>query len=297
MLTESDNRLQESSIRSRAALKRYYEMAGPDYEYWSRNMNMHFGVWHRGISVLDREAMLEQTSLEAFTYFNRKSDEAFHALDAGCGVGASLRTAAAFFRNATFAGITVVPWQIERSRSVLTDASRVQTTLADYEETSFPDQSFDICFSIEAAVHGTGLDKRKYLREMHRLLRPGGRLVVVDCFLLHPPESINPFTRMIYRTACEGWAVQEMAVLPAMIDAARELGFSDVRFQDYSFRVAPSVMHVPWVTAKYLIDSVRHGGRTQESLKHVLSCACACLLGPQLHLFRYGIFIAEKPAG
>jgi hypothetical protein len=38
------------------AIAEYYTQVGPDYAAWSRNLNIHFGVWRRGMSLFDREA-------------------------------------------------------------------------------------------------------------------------------------------------------------------------------------------------------------------------------------------------
>src|SRR5256885_13428851 len=46
------------------SLEQYYSEAGPDYEAWSREFNMHFGYYRVGANPLRREAMLEQMNAE-----------------------------------------------------------------------------------------------------------------------------------------------------------------------------------------------------------------------------------------
>ena len=38
----------------------YYTEAGPDYEYWSKNFNMHFGYAAKKWDCLRRETMLQR---------------------------------------------------------------------------------------------------------------------------------------------------------------------------------------------------------------------------------------------
>lgn len=283
---------------SRETLVRYYEVAGPDYSYWSRNMHMHFGVWRKGLSFFKREQMLEQTVREVFERCGWTGDAAGRVLDAGCGVGASIKYALPRYPRVSFDGLTIVPWQIDQARAPEAESPRHCFVLGDFEKTSYPDETFDLCYSIEAAVHGDGLDKRKYLEEMFRILKPGGQLVVVDCFLLRPPSKMNFLTRAVYDAACRGWAVKEMAMLSKLNDAAIAVGFTKPDFTDLSWRVAPSVMHVPFVSLRYFFQSIFRGRSIAiESFRHVISCLAACFLGIQLNTFRYGIVCLRKGSG
>lgn len=281
---------------SREILLKYYEVAGPDYSYWSRNMNMHFGFWRRGLAPWNREGMLEQMSQEVFDRFQRSDDDHFHALDAGCGVGASIKTALRRFSRGRFDGITVVPWQIEQARQALKDSSRSCFLLKDFQNSRLPEGSYDFCYSIEAAVHADGLNKQAYANEMFRVLKSGGKLIVVDCFLQQPPDSFDRITRKVYQAACNGWAVKEMAHLPSFMGSLRSAGFENIKFTDTSWRVAPSVVHVPFVSLKYVLQAIiKRRKVAKESWRHVVACLSACYLGVQLDKFRYGIIEAEKP--
>ena len=44
---------------SYSEIEKYYDVAGPDYEMWSRNFNMHFGYCRSFKDIFFQEKMLE----------------------------------------------------------------------------------------------------------------------------------------------------------------------------------------------------------------------------------------------
>lgn len=285
-------------IDHHAQLLRYYEGAGPDYEAWSHHFNMHFGYWRPGINPLRREQMLEETSHQVFHHLVDPSSSTAQIVDLGCGLGASMRTGARRFPNHRFTGITVVPWQIARGRELTVQeglAHQVEFHEADYCHVPLPNASIDGCYAIESAVHGEGADKRPLIREAYRLLRRGRRLVIFDCFLHHPPDQMHTLVRWCYQRACLGWAVKEMAQIHAFRQTLAEEGFRNISHRDISWRVAPSVGHVPWVTAKFLVHKLlRREVLGPVSWRHVQSCLLACALGLARRSLGYFLVRAEK---
>ena len=271
-----------------------FEATGADYLYWSRNLHMHFGVWRLGLNPFNLEGMLEQACHEVFAQFGRAHDESFDILDAGCGVGSSLGLARTTFPNAACMGVTLVPSQAEEAqRRVASRGCKVM--LGDFECSELPSGSFDVVFSIEAAVYGSGIDKQRYLREACRLLRPGGRLIVMDGYLTKPAATMGWLSRWIYRRVCNGWAIDDMIEKAPFLSAADRIGFELKRFRWLSLAIAPAAAHVPAATMRYLWDSIVHKRRrSEESIRHVVSCVCGCLLGLHLHRFCYGMAVFQK---
>ena len=72
----------------------------------------------------------------------------------------------------------------------------------DYEDTILPAGSFDGAYALESTCHWHGADKSALLSEAHRLLRPGGRLVVADGFL-SDGRFASVVQQRIYRRLCE----------------------------------------------------------------------------------------------
>lgn len=244
-------------------LEEYYSEAGPDYAAWSTAFNMHFGFYRRGINPLHREAMLEQMNREVLSRLRLDPTQATRILDLGCGLGATLRSFARRLPLAELTGITRVPWQVEQAIRInqeLPSARHIRLTLGDYQQTTFLSASFDAVYALESSCHARGADKADLLREAARLLRPGGRLVLADGFL-RSSISLNPLQRAVVRKLCECWVIEELGQLDLVINELRRLGFRDLSVEHLQYRVAPSVAHVPWVTAKFLVTDVLLGRR------------------------------------
>ena len=251
-----------TSGASSASFQRYYEEAGTDYAAWSPRFNMHFGFFRPGMNPFKREAMLEQMNLEVLHRLHLEGKCKARVADMGCGLGASLRSFARQIPDAELLGITLVPWQFEqgcRLNQQCCEGESITLLLGDYERTSQPSESFDAIYAIESSCYGAGANKSAFLREAHRLLRPEGRIVVADGFV-GPGRWRGP-QEAIYRKLCECWAIDTLGNIDRFTAELRRVGFRDVAVERVQFRVTPSVLHVPWVTLKFLFTTFAFGRR------------------------------------
>lgn len=271
-----------ASAFSEERFQRYYEEAGPDYAAWSPSFNMHFGYFRAGMNPLDREAMLEQMNCEVLERLRVSTNGTPRILDMGCGLGATLRTLARKLPGAELHGITLVPWQLEqgcRLNQSTSQTSHIHLALADYENSGFPSESYDAVYAVESSCYGTGPGKSRLIREAHRLLRPGGRLVVADGFV--SPGKFRGPQRAIFRRLCECWVIDTLGDIQAFAEQLHNAGFRDIAIERIQARVTPSVLHVPFVTLKFLLTDVLFGPRkmTQARWNNVLAPILLPLVG------------------
>jgi tocopherol O-methyltransferase len=167
-------------------------------------------------------------------------DSASNILDVGCGIGGStLYLANKYQANAT--GITLSPVQAERAKERargLGLGERVNFQVANALEMPFADNSFDLVWSLESGEHMP--DKVKFLQECHRVLKPGGKLIMVTW--CHRPTDNSPLTeeeqkqlQEIYRVYCLPYVIS----LPEYQAIASQLPLSNLRTADWSQAVAP----------------------------------------------------------
>jgi SAM-dependent methyltransferase len=285
----------DSSVASRkpekVGLEEYYSEAGPDYAAWSREFNMHFGYYRWGLNPLDREPMLEQMNVEVLKRLRIDPTRESQIVDLGCGLGATLRSLAWRLPLASLTGVTRVPWQVEQARernAATPDGYRIDIAQMDYEHTRLRSTSFDAAYALESACYADGADKAAFLQEAHRLLRPGGRLVMVDGFL-RSSNKMHPMQRRIFDKLCECWVIESWGELDRVEAQLDLVGFRDIRVEECQFRVAPSAFHIPWVTLDFLIRDVLFGERkmTRARWNNVLAPVLLPLvswpLGPMVY--------------
>jgi len=111
-------------------------------------------------------------------------------LDVGCGTGALLLEAEKRSGvDGTMVGIDVEPAMIEQAKKRADKAgSRATFAVASVDHIPYPDNTFDVVFSTLMYHHLNETQRSAAFVELERLIRPGGRLVVVD---------INPTRRSI----------------------------------------------------------------------------------------------------
>ena len=114
-------------------------------------------------------------------FFMGKINAGEHVLDLGCGAGVDTILAAMMAGpHGSAVGVDIVPEMIARAESNLrmTGADHVSFQIAAGSQLPFSDDSFDVVIS--NGVINLIPDKEGTLAEIHRVLRPGGRLMVAD---------------------------------------------------------------------------------------------------------------------
>lgn len=114
-------------------------------------------------------------------------------LDVGCGIGGTSRYLAKKFGiNAKVTGITLSPVQVKRASELAAEqnVNNAEFVVMDALDMKFPDNSFDLVWACESGEHMP--DKKKYVEEMTRVLKPGGKLVIATW--CQRDDTNRPFT-------------------------------------------------------------------------------------------------------
>ena len=180
--------------------------------------------------------------------------ESGRALDVGTGTGDfALALLARSPHTATVTGVDISPGMLEvaeRRAAKAGHGARYERLIASVESLPFADAMFDVAVA-GFVIRNVG-DIPRGLREMRRVLRRGGRAVILD---LHTPR--NPTIRRLYRSysflsprlaAAIGSDPEAYRYLPRSIEAfyepealaalLRDAGFGRVTFERLTFGIA-----------------------------------------------------------
>jgi SAM-dependent methyltransferase len=113
-------------------------------------------------------------------------------LDIGCGAGLDALLAALMVgAEGRVVGIDVTQAMIDKAKAnlALLDLQNVAFQVGEAESLPFPDNDFDVVIS--NGVFNLTLNKEMALKEAHRVLKPGGRLLLADMILTAdlPPDK------------------------------------------------------------------------------------------------------------
>ncbi len=130
--------------------------------------HVHHGLWRRGDETRERavEQLIEVVAKKAH------AGAGVRVCDIGCGYGATARFLAD--RGAEVTAITISPAQFAVAIQQPTNNPRF--VLGDWLANQFAEGAFDAAIAIESSEHMP--DIACFFKQAHRILRPGGRLIV-----------------------------------------------------------------------------------------------------------------------
>lgn len=169
-------------------------------------------------------------------------DAADHILDIGCGIGGSSLYLAEKY-NAQVTGITLSPVQAARAgvRAATANLShQVQFQVADALLLPFADASFDLVWSLESGEHMP--DKARFMQEMCRVLKPGGKLLMATwCHrpILPSEEGLRLDEQLHLQAIYQVYCLPHVVALPDYSAIAQTLPLTDIQTADWSASVAP----------------------------------------------------------
>lgn len=247
-------------------VRTYYDQTWLDYRtFWFRpgNYAIHFGYWdettrsHADSLVAMNRVMAQRVAVRDGDYI----------LDAGCGVGsAAIWLAENYLVRVT--GITIVASQVNYAHEYARQqhvADRVQFDQQDFGRTNFADETFDIVWAEESVCHLA--DKRDFIAEAYRLLKPGGRLIVLEYFRVARFEDKS--SERLLQSWLSGWAIPDLATAAEFVRWAGETGFKEVNLEDIEAHVKPSQRRLYRLTMLlYPLEWLLHVIRVRSEVQH-----------------------------
>lgn len=178
--------------------------------------------------------------------------ERVQMLDVGCGLGGSVRHVAKRWpQTAYVSGITISKAQVARAE-VLTRTQGVENAVVmacDALNMSYADNSFDVVWSVEAEMHMP--DKDKFVREMTRVLKPGGMLVIA-CWNVRDTRNapLSKDEAAHIRLLVDEWYHAEFTSIHDYLEIFNKNGLTSVSAEDWAVPTQPSWWDAVMVSAR-----------------------------------------------
>ncbi len=197
------------------------------YDHWSPQFVASFGPTFQAGFLKEDEAAPEDPETSTRLMANRAGIRpGYRVLDAGCGVGGPAITVASSFPGVVVCGVTVSGVQAAIGRGLIADAGmdkQVSILQGDYHALPFTDDSFDAALLFESI--GYSPDRPRLLREVARVVHPGGRVYIKDVFA--PAAPLTPVQSRDLRAFDQLWHLAESPRIPevqaALIGAGCEV--------------------------------------------------------------------------
>lgn len=268
----------------------YYDHTDKDYcKKWGQN-SLSLGYWDETTRSLG-QAIRRMNDVMIQTAQILSSDR---VLDAGCGVGGPAVDLVQKTK-CNVIGITLSQQQV----NVATKYSEKQRVnhltefkVMDYCKTSFPDSAFDVVWARESVCHTPV--KKDFIKEAYRLLKKGGRLIVVDGFKVR--HSMTRKEVDLSKKVMHGFRVWDMDTIEDFVETIRAVGFDEIQVKDITQNVLRSIKHARYISFPGMfLFPLRYwlGSRNQDRLGNA-GAAYFLYEAIQRNLFKHQLVLGVK---
>lgn len=241
---------------SRRRVSTLYDLISTTNYFTERTLFRNLGYWKDAPATLDDacEAMARLAGESAALGPNDR------VLDAGFGFGDQDMYWMEHFKPRQIVGINVTQSQLTLAQKRVAErgmSDRISLQLASATQLPFAAGSFDKVIALESAFH---FDTREdFLREAFRVLRPGGRIVLLDIVPLKDQKN-GLLQQWLLKFSCHLWQMHASNMYPRDVyaDKLRAAGFINANVDSirehvdaHFVRFAAAQMAKPEVSSRF----------------------------------------------
>jgi ubiquinone/menaquinone biosynthesis C-methylase UbiE len=218
-----------------AHIIKYYEQSEPGYRlFHSTEGSIHMALNYDG--RFDKAGYYEQARIVS-QHINELT--AKDVLEIASGKGFNSIFLAQRHNEVEFSGVDLTPAHVKLAQRKSLKFNNLEFSLGDFQDLKFAPQSFDIVFEVESICHAT--DMRAALLEAYRVLKPGGRFIVIDGFRKPGFENLDSKMKTAAKLVEVSMAVGHPWMIDSWLDLADEVGFTVRKVEDLSYAIMPNL--------------------------------------------------------
>ncbi len=121
----------------------------------------------------------------------------------------------------------------------------------DYNDLScFDKDSFDIVFGVETICHSN--NKERTIRELSRVLKPGGKLIIFDVYEPKPRTEMTEFEKQVSSITLAAMRVTDKGqYIGDMRSHLNHYGFSQIKITDLTKEIRPCLLRLQRISGYY----------------------------------------------
>ena len=231
---------------------------------------LHLGYYEKGVKS-HKYAIINRNNFIGRIINLDSSEKNSMFLDSGCGVGGTSIYLAKKYPNITFIGITNSLGQIflaNRFARELNVNSNTDFIVGDYLRIGLVDNHFDGIFAIESFIRAK--NKKIFLTEAFRILKPNKKLVIDDVFLRKKPS--NRIIKNLYYEYAITWRIPTLEAISDIKLDLKEVGFKDIKIIDITknSKLSFLILNIRWLIDSLFPKTKYKEEKTEENTKTLM---------------------------
>jgi MPBQ/MSBQ methyltransferase len=226
------------SIDTPLSVQKVYDGSGIYYQLlrafgWGLLLNLGYSrFWDSFIYPFRADIGQERLVRQSIAHLQIQNDQ--QVLDVACGKGKSSFFIAMQNPTAQVTGLDLIERHIEIAKLLFEGTRNLSFVAGAAELLPFGDASFDRIHCLEAAFH---FDRVQFLQEAYRVIKPGGRVVVVD-FMWKDQASRQLLETPEGKLVKDLWHFEDLWTVEDYHQGAKQTGFRVVEQLDWSTPVS-----------------------------------------------------------